>query len=149
VFKRILCAVDFSDSSLRALDYALDLAQEADARITLLHTIEFSPALREGASSTHVNLDQIHAAADAECLRRLRALVPAEARTYCTVVTRVSDGKPHREIRHVAADEQADLIVMGAQGRGAMDVMIFGSNTYAVIRDARCPVLVVPARYGA
>jgi nucleotide-binding universal stress UspA family protein len=49
----------------------------------------------------------------------------------------------------VAVDEQADLIVMGVQGRGAMDVMVFGSNSHAVIRGARCPVLVVPARDGA
>jgi nucleotide-binding universal stress UspA family protein len=35
--------------------------------------------------------------------------------------------------------------VMGVQGRGALDVMVFGSNTHAVIREAHCPVLVVPA----
>jgi nucleotide-binding universal stress UspA family protein len=148
VFKRIVCAVDLSNSSRRALDYALDLAQEADARITLLHAIEFPPALREVVFSTDVDVDRMHAAAEAEYLRRLRALVPPAARAYCTVATRVSEGKPHREISHVAADEHADLIVMGVQGRGAMDVMVFGSNTHAVIRGARCPVLVVPAPHG-
>ena len=149
VFKRIVCAMDFSNSSLRALEYALDLAQEADARITLLHAIEFPPALRDGALSPAVELDRMHAEAEAEYLRRLRALVPADARTYCTVATQVSEGKPHREIGRVADNEQADLIVMGVQGRGAIDLMVFGSNTHAVIRSARCPVLIVPAQHGA
>ena len=63
---------------------------------------------------------------------------------YCNVATRVSEGKPARAILAVAADEQADLIVMGVQGRGALDVIVFGSNAHAVIREAHCPVLVVP-----
>jgi nucleotide-binding universal stress UspA family protein len=41
IFKRIVCAIDFSTSSLLALNRALELAQEADARLTLLHAIEF------------------------------------------------------------------------------------------------------------
>jgi nucleotide-binding universal stress UspA family protein len=46
-FKRVVCAVDFSDSSLSAVDYALSLAEEADAHLTLLHAIEMPPEFRE------------------------------------------------------------------------------------------------------
>lgn len=144
VFKRIVCAVDFSAGSLLAVNIALALAQEADARLTLLHAIEFPAALREVVFSTDVDVDRLHAAAEAEFLRRLRALVPAQARTYCTVATRVNEGKPAREIDRVAAAERADLIVMGVHGRGTVDLMMFGSNTNAVIRNVTCPVLVVP-----
>lgn len=144
VFKRIVCAVDFSTGSLVALKVALELAQEADARLTILHAIEFPAALREVVFSTDVDVDRLHAAAEAEFLRRLRALVPAQARTYCTVATRVNEGKPAREIQRVAAAEGADLIVMGVHGRGTVDLMVFGSNTNAVSRNAACPVLIVP-----
>ena len=144
VFKRIVCAVDFSTGSLLALKVALELAQEADARLTILHAIEFPAALREVVFSTDVDVDRLHAAAEAEFLRRLRALVPAQARTYCTVATRVNEGKPAREIQRVAAAEGADLIVMGVHGRGTVDLMVFGSNTNAVSRNATCPVLIVP-----
>lgn len=144
IFKRIVCAIDFSAGSLLALNWALALAQESDARLTLLHAIEFPLALREVAFSTDTDVDRLHAAAEAEYLRRLRALVPAAARTFCTVATRVNEGKPALEIGRVAAAEQADLIVMGVQGRGAVDLMVFGSNTNAVVRSARCPVLAVP-----
>jgi len=148
IFKRIVCAIDFSTSSLLALSRALEFAQEADARLTLLHAIEFPAALREIVFSTDADVDRLHAAAEAEYLRRLRALVPARARTYCTVATRVNEGKPAREIARVAAEERADLIVMGVHGRGALDLMVFGSNTNSVIRNARCPVLVVPTPRG-
>jgi nucleotide-binding universal stress UspA family protein len=148
IFKRIVCAIDFSTSSLLALNRALEFAQEADARLTLLHAIEFQPALREIVFSTDADVDRVHAAAEAEYLRRLRALVPARARIYCTVATRVNEGKPAREIERVAAEERADLIVMGVHGRGAVDLMVFGSNTNAVVRRAACPVLIVPTPRG-
>jgi nucleotide-binding universal stress UspA family protein len=41
------------------------------------------------------------------------------------------------------AEEEADLIVMGVHGRGALDLLLFGSNTHHVIRAATCPVLIV------
>jgi nucleotide-binding universal stress UspA family protein len=144
-FKRILCAVDFSPTSLHALSYALDLAQEADARISLLHVIEIPPELGEFPLAKDVNINGIRAASEAEYLQRLRALIPPEARTYCTVATQVSEGRAHREILRAAAEEKADLVVMGVHGRGAVELLLFGSNTNAVLRSAACPVLVVPS----
>ena len=44
LFKRILCAIDFSDASLKALDHAMSLAEEADAHLTLAHVVEVTPA---------------------------------------------------------------------------------------------------------
>ena len=143
-FKHIVCGVDFSPSSIRALSYALGLAQEADARISLLHVIEMPPELGEFPFSKDVNINGIRAAAEAEYLQRLRALIPAEAREYCTVATQVSEGRANRELLRLAAEEKADLIVVGVQGRGAIDLLLFGSNTHAVIRGAACPVLTVP-----
>jgi nucleotide-binding universal stress UspA family protein len=56
------------------------------------------------------------------------------------VVTR---GKAHHEILRLAAEQGAGLIVMGVQGRGAVDVMLFGSTTQYVVRAATCPVLTI------
>ena len=77
-----------------------------------------------------------------------RARAGSGADGSCTVAARVSEGKPARAILRVADEEQADLIVLGVQGRGAVELMVFGSNAHAVIREARCPVLVVPAPRG-
>jgi nucleotide-binding universal stress UspA family protein len=143
-FRGILCPVDFSEGSTNALSYALNLAEEADAQLTVLHVIEIPPELRENPLSAGFDVDGVRAAAEADALRRLRDLVPEQARSYCTVETAVREGAAYREILKVAAERRSDLIVMGVQGRGAVDLMLFGSNAARVVRAAACPVLVVP-----
>jgi nucleotide-binding universal stress UspA family protein len=49
--------------------------------------------------------------------------------------------RPWQEILRIAGDRQAALIVMGIQGRGAVDRVVFGSTTQQVVRQANCPVL--------
>lgn len=142
-FSRILCPVDFSDGSMNALTFAISLAEEADARLTLLHVIEMPPELLESSMAADFNVAEARARAEADCLRRLRALVPDSVRTYCTVDAVVVEGKAYREILELAAARTSDLIVMGVQGRGAVDLLVFGSNTHHVIRSATCPVLTV------
>jgi nucleotide-binding universal stress UspA family protein len=55
----------------------------------------------------------------------------------------VQEGAPYREVLKIASENKTDLIVMGVQGRGAIDLMVFGSNTVRVMRTATCPVLIV------
>ena len=71
----------------------------------------------------------------------MRELIPNSARAYCEVETVVCEGRTSREILRFAADQKSDLIVMGVHGRGAVDLMVFGSNTHRVIQSATCPVL--------
>jgi nucleotide-binding universal stress UspA family protein len=142
---RILCALDFSDASLAAVEYAMSLAEEAGGDLTLLHSIEVPPELRERIPvPADFNVDQYHAAAEAACLLRLRALVPSSVRAVCHVETSVAEGAAYRQILLLAAQQAADLIVMGVHGRGAIDRLVFGSNTTRVMRGAACPVLIVP-----
>jgi nucleotide-binding universal stress UspA family protein len=142
-FRRILCAVDFSESSLDALAYAITMAQEADAQLTLLHVVELPPVLSQETTVVDLDLSRIREAAAADARRRLHALIPEQARTYCTVETAVVEGRAYREIFRHAADRNVDLIVMGAHGRGALDLLVFGSTTHHVIRASTCPVLIV------
>jgi nucleotide-binding universal stress UspA family protein len=142
-FRRILCAVDFSESSLDALAYAINMAEETDARLTLLHVVESPPALRYETTALEVDLARIRETAVAEARSRLHELIPDQARTYCTVETSVVDGRAYQEVLRQAAERQVDLIVMGVHGRGAMDRLLFGSTTHHVIRAATCPVLIV------
>lgn len=144
-FRRILCPVDFSEGSLAALTYALSLAEEADAHVTLLHAIELPPGLDEELMPAEFNIQTMREAAEADRHRRLDGLVPDSVREFCTVHTMVVEGRASRAILRVAAERDADLIVMGVHGRGVFDLMLFGSNTHHVIRGATCPVLTVRA----
>ena len=79
-FKHILCPVDFSSGSLAALAYALSIAAEADAHLTLVHVLEVPPELLVPPSREGINVDEVRAAAEAESLRRVRDLIPESVR---------------------------------------------------------------------
>jgi nucleotide-binding universal stress UspA family protein len=146
-FSHLLCPIDFSEGSTHALNYALHLAQESDARLTLLHAVEIPPELHDVPLAMDVNVANVRAAVSAEALRRLQAKVPVRLRQGAgqadSIETRVVEGKAHREILKAACQVLADLIVMGVHGRGAVDLALFGSNTLAVVHGASCPVLTI------
>jgi nucleotide-binding universal stress UspA family protein len=141
LYKRILCPVDFSESSLRALQYAVSLAQEADGQVIVLHVVgpEFGSAAGihydAGTTAQKFLEEREHAVQ-----RRLQQLV-ADAPDFCRMEPLMREGKPWREVLRAAAERGCDLIVMGVQGRGATDLMLFGSTTQHVVREAACPVL--------
>jgi nucleotide-binding universal stress UspA family protein len=141
-FTRIVCPIDIGDNAARALDLALALAQEADADLTLLHAIEIPPHLRELAMPGDVGVAAVHAVAEAIAVTRLRDMVPADAGIYCRVHTEVREGRAYAKILEVAAERQANLIVMGVHGRG-IDRLMLGSNVHPVLCGATCPVLIV------
>ncbi len=142
-FHRILCPVDFSESSLRAVAHAIAMAREPGAHLTLLHVIEMPSIISPEPAAIEIDFARFREAAVTEVRRRLNELIPEEARTFCTPETVVVRDGAHREILRQAADRRSDLIVMGVHGRGAVDVLLFGSTTHHVIRASACPVLIV------
>jgi nucleotide-binding universal stress UspA family protein len=138
-FRTILCPVDFSDNSLLAAEYAVNLAEETDAQLRLLHVLSMPPGLEE----LELTLANVRAQVEGDRLRRLEQLIPAEAPSYCTVQSAVRSGAVHQQILAAADEQPSDLIVLGAHGRGAVDAAFFGSNAARVARGANCPVLVV------
>ena len=142
-FRHIVCAIDISDSSLAALRWALSLAQETDAHLWLLHTIEVPPELRASTVVTDEEVDELNESARADAINRLRSLIPPRAAGFCSIDTATATGEAAHAILRFAAWHAADLIVMGAQGHGAIDRLIFGSKTRDVIGGAICPVLTV------
>jgi nucleotide-binding universal stress UspA family protein len=139
---RILCPVEFSAESSRALRCAASIARTSGARVTVLHVLEIVPDPLDAAP-------QAFSESRAALFQRARAamarIVTARARMLCAVDQLVLVGKAYREILRMAAEQQADLIVMGRHGRGAIDALFFGSTTQHVMRSAECPVLAVGA----
>ena len=85
----------------------------------------------------------MNASARADALTRLRSWIPDRRRGFCSIETATATGEAAHAILRFAAEHEADLIVMGAQGHGALDRLIFGSKTRDVIGGATCPVLTV------
>jgi nucleotide-binding universal stress UspA family protein len=137
-FKRILCPIDFSESSVSALAFALSLAREGDADLTLLHVLEWPDVLPTNRPVPTLEYRQV---AQRDVTTKLAQLIPDADREWCHPTTRLGEGKAYREILELATEERADLIVMGVHGRNPLDLMLFGSTTNQVVRRATCPVL--------
>lgn len=145
VFRTIVAAIDFSETSDDALQIACQLASSHGSELHLLHVI---PDARQQAWSIEApGLDfsalQQESIADAERMlgeRALPATTPPPA-----VVRRVVAGMPaSREIAQYAATHGADLIVVGSHGYGPVRRLVLGSVADRVVRMAPCPVLTVP-----
>ena len=137
---RILCPVDFSETSERALAYALELAA-ADSLVEVLHVLQPLPGYMwpEGLVGTPDEyVTQIRQEAD----KNLAALVERHHHPTVTIVSSVREGRADTTICEAAED--ADLIVMGTHGRSAIERLLVGSVTERVVRHATKPVLVVP-----
>jgi nucleotide-binding universal stress UspA family protein len=146
LFRRVLCAIDFSPCSMKALAYALSIAQEAGGVLTVLHVAEPLPediASLVGDSADASPFREYVTRAQSERSARLAASVPPSVRESCTVDTVMASGKPYREILRMATDKGSDLIVLGVHGRNPLDRFFFGSTAQHVVRAANCPVLTV------
>lgn len=140
-YSRLLCPVDFSESSLAALRFACSLAKEANAALTVLHVFDWPE--REPPQVMQFEAQQILRTIEDDATRRLEALVSDETKTWCTASTQVVHGKPYRGILDTAEREGTDLIVIGVRGRNPIDLTLFGSTTNHVVRRAVCPVLTI------
>jgi nucleotide-binding universal stress UspA family protein len=146
-FKRVLCAVDFSEWSLAAVNLASSLAQESGAALDLLHVLEWpweeppAPVFAELPAEQGAALVEFRRYLVQTATSRLESLADEHVGDRCAVTARIAHGKPYLQVLRVAEDIDADLIVIGVHGRNAIDLALFGSTTNHVVRQARCPVL--------
>ncbi len=140
--KKILCPVDFSECSERALNYVCAFAEAYDAEVRLLHVLEAA-----GAVFAYNELDvpepELAQRLQAEYEERLRELTERIVRKGFSVSSEMVFGKPSVEIIQQARDWQADMIVLGTHGRTGLEHVLLGSVAEKVVRKAPCPVLTV------
>jgi nucleotide-binding universal stress UspA family protein len=150
--RRILCPVDFSESSRRALEYALDLARRRGIEVAVLHVAARTlPPLSALAAYASAALESgVRERLRRDLLEELRRFVQPAAQGV-GVTYAVEDGSVVGSIVEMA--DQTDLLVLGTHGHGEVEGLILGSVAEKVLHRAPCPVLTVPraavARSGA
>jgi len=141
--KRILVPIDFSDCAKKALQYAIPLAKEHEAALTLLYVVPTNYASGEYGGIDYASLEaDMRASGD----KQLSALAVDEVRGEVSADTLIRTGSAAAEIINVARSLPADLIVVSTHGRTGLKHVFLGSVTEHVIRHAPCPVLVVRER---
>jgi len=141
-FKTILLPTDFSDESLHALSYAVDLAKLFNAKLYILHVLYDI----EKASNLHVphpSITELYEDLKAHAKKNLESFgidIREDLKDTETVVLR---GIPYEEIIKFAQEKNIDLIIIGTLPKSGIERFFVGSTTQRVIRNAPCPVLVV------
>lgn len=138
--QHILVPLDFSPYADQALEYAIELGQKLQARLTLLHVIHLTP-LTMGDSVTAFPgtfLEEIET--DAEQL--MNASLGRLHHGGLSGETVIVHGVPFQAIIETAESRDVDLIIMGTHGRTGLTHVLMGSVSEKVVRLAPCPVLV-------
>lgn len=139
-FERILIAIDFSENATYAFDYALMLARQFNARLTVMHVINEPVDLR-GFYVPHISFEQLEKEIEAGAADMMEKFCREKMADYANFETSIVTGIPYEEIIRKAQEIDASLIVVGTHGRTGLDRIIFGSTASRVVRVSSCPVL--------
>ena len=137
-FRKILCPVQFDDSEQVALVLAAQMAKDMDATVYLLHVVPIMPAIGapETAEVQHVRVE------DDARLRLQKLSEEKLAGLKSEIVTRAAGpGETARAVLEVAAELDADLILLKTHGRSGLAHFIMGSVAEQIVRRANCAVL--------
>jgi nucleotide-binding universal stress UspA family protein len=131
--RTILCGISLYKTSAMLACFAAELAAEHNARLVLQHVIRPQGRAEVLAGRT---IDQIE--------DELVSLIPVELQSRIAVEPIVAPGDPTEELLYQSRAQQADLIVLGAQGATAFAAIARHGVTYKVLAHAHCPVMTLP-----
>ncbi|MCU4752820.1 universal stress protein [Halobacteria archaeon AArc-curdl1] len=138
MYDSVLLPTDGSQASERALEYAIDLAQQYDAALHVMYVID--KAVFAGDVETGTIVTQFE---------QVGQSVLEEVETEATragietTITHLGRGSPHEAILEYTEEEDIDVVVMGTRGRTGLDRYLLGSVTEKVVRLSDVPVLTV------
>jgi nucleotide-binding universal stress UspA family protein len=136
-------ATDFSPCSSKALEYALALARQLAASLTILHVIDINPP----AASTHAgSADSLMWGLRVRAITEMDRLAGPLAKAQVETEPMIVEGLPAEEI--VEQSKSSDLVVLGTQSAKRSWSLFPRHTTQSVIEAAPCPVLVVRERNG-
>jgi nucleotide-binding universal stress UspA family protein len=147
--QHILAAADESEAGRQAVRSAIDLARRADARVTVVRAV---PVMAMAvAAATTGGYDFAGAEIESPAIEDLRQWIGSDLRTQSeppSVELAIASGNPGMEIRRLAEQREADLVVLGRKRRSQLARLILGDTAALVARHSRIPCLLVPADSG-
>jgi nucleotide-binding universal stress UspA family protein len=142
--RRVLLPTDFSGCANFALPYAAAIARAANATVICLNVVEpIVPAVGYSGLAETMPIAEMSEQMEDSAERELPDVMNCEDLRGLKVEEVIGHGDAAAEIVRVADEHEVDLIVISSHGRTGLGRIIFGSTAEAVVRHARCPVLVV------
>jgi nucleotide-binding universal stress UspA family protein len=145
---RILVAVDGSDTSMNAADYAITLAKNSsnEAEILVINVIDLPPIFKLLPSDTRKQLISIgrqQASQIFDTIEQMAKSHGVKTNRINTEMVETSSASAADEIIRYAKEKDVDLIVVGTKGRSGMSKALLGSVASKVVTYSPCSVLVV------
>lgn len=143
--KNILAPTDFSEDSNQAFRTALSIAAAYKARIFLLHVISdtMQRSLSEYCHDTNI-VNRVLSEGIVYSNEKLREMIDkAQNNGNVKIIADVRKGQPYEEILKEASERKIDLIVIAPHGETGLKKYFIGSVTEKVMKESRCPVLLV------
>jgi len=144
--KTILVPVDFSDVTGKVVDTAAALAGAFGSRVILVHVTEPEPEPQFVGYDPGPLSVRVPVAVDTHAEQRRLEALKQKFGTADLLALQVQGSVPD-EILRLAREHAATLIVIGSHGHGALYHLLVGSVTTAILKDAPCPVLIVPSEH--
>jgi len=137
----ILCPVDFSDASRKAVQYAKEFASSMGSVVHLLNVVEPRP-MAVDITLNYVPLEEdLEQAAEED----LQVILQEFQLAGLKVESSIEIGNPSDVILDKSKDLDVNLVIMGSHGKKGLSRLIMGSVAETVVRKANCPVLIVKA----
>ena len=147
LIRTILVPVDFSDCSLAGLTYAIRFARDIGGRIIVLHVSDLGPVMMTSGCGEY-HLPVYMEAARRQCEDEMRDFLEHVNFDGVPVNRLFVAGYCPAAIYDAAAKQDADLIIISTHGRTGLGRVLMGSVAEGTVRNAACPVLVVPSLAG-
>lgn len=139
--KSILFPTDFSENAKHALQFALQLTKENNATLHIIHSIEepydFAPMVENIKQNVTRKVEKLFD-------EMTEGIKEQEKYKKLKIKTHLFEGRAVHSILETASEYHVDLIIMGTQGRSALERLFFGSTTSEVVQQTEIPILVIP-----
>ncbi len=141
--KKILVPCDFSESATNAFRFAIDLANESDGQVILLHVIEL-PVMYDTMLMPSLSLEEVYLKDSKEsALKNFSKMKAKWAKEGPKITWEVAYGPTASSIINMAQENKVDLIVMGTRGASGLKEIIVGSNTEKIVRLSSVPMIAI------
>ena len=150
--KKILIAVDLSERSVPAREYASELAEKLQARLVIanvINQVEIRALQKITKGSDSVSIDQYLEDQEKNRYKQIEKMINSSIsnesfKKYIKIIIR--HGVPFQELIKVAEEEEIDLIVMGTKGRSNIANVLVGSTARLLFQHSKIPMLTIPLK---
>jgi nucleotide-binding universal stress UspA family protein len=140
--KTIIVPTDFSAVSINALHYALNMAKEIGASVTLFHAYQIPVSFSEVPVVT-ITMEEMQSQTDKK-MNELKNSVEHISSGEVAIHIKNALGDTIEELENLCIAEDVFSVVMGTRGAGAMEVLFLGSTTLSAINQLKVPVMIIP-----